>query len=125
MYYKNQWSAYCWDVKPLLIVPAHEILAALRVNLDLPDISKRKSYLTSDKKTYSNLYQFEIFNERTDYPYHQEIVDKTDSGEEERRGSHSWNKIDVENLESYKLWGKYEEERIKRNNSPNRARKVI
>jgi len=107
----------------LVSVPVAEFLAVFRVNLDLPYFSKKKGYFSSEQKRYEELYQFEIFNELTDYPYHQEILNK-DGDENEGAKEQRASEFDVENLEGFKLWKNYEEEKRNKNNSPSKARKV-
>jgi hypothetical protein len=125
MYYKNQWSAYCWDTKPLVTVPVTDVLAILKVNLELPefgkDPKKKKIFYSSDKKTYKELFQFEVFNQVTDYPYAHETTDKIP--EEADAIPKSTPDLDIDNMEGFKLWNKYEEDRRHKQNSPAKARK--
>ena len=121
MYYKNQWSAYCWDMKPLISISLQEILLILKVSLELPEVGKKKTFLTSDKKTYNELFQFEIFNEMTDYPYHQEQIKNGTT--DELNDSQKLN-FSVDNMEGYKVWNNHEEERRKKMHSPSKAKKV-
>jgi PH domain len=120
LYYKNQWSAYCWDMKPLLILSIKDIHDVLTVSLKLPEVGKKKA-LTSDKKTYTELFQFEIFNELTDYPYDQEVLGSV-SDRESAFGQTP--KFQVEGLHGYQLWGQYEQEKRRKEAEAGKAKKV-
>lgn len=131
MYYKNQWNSYCVDMRPLVSMPINDVLAVFKVNLELPNVSnskKKNLALTSDQKSYKELYQFEIFNDMSDYPYYQEVFAKYDDDnifetESSKAAEKTKQEFDVENLEGFKLWNKYEEDRRNRA-SPSRVREV-
>eukprot|EP00330_Aristerostoma_sp_ATCC50986_P002730 CAMPEP_0114587732 /NCGR_PEP_ID=MMETSP0125-20121206/10624_1 /TAXON_ID=485358 ORGANISM="Aristerostoma sp., Strain ATCC 50986" /NCGR_SAMPLE_ID=MMETSP0125 /ASSEMBLY_ACC=CAM_ASM_000245 /LENGTH=86 /DNA_ID=CAMNT_0001783801 /DNA_START=793 /DNA_END=1053 /DNA_ORIENTATION=- len=67
-------------MRPLVSIPINDVLAVFKVNLELPHNSNNKAKknlaLTSDQKTYKELFQFEIFNDMSDYPYYQEVFAK-------------------------------------------------
>ena len=136
MYYKNQWTASCWDLKPLLIVPISEVVAVFRVNLDLPENKESKSAqksLSSSERKYKELFQFEIFSELSEYPYKDEVAedenmnnltaeerDKKTHDEEEKKIAQQ---INVTGLQGFKLWDEYQER--KQRDSPAKARREV
>mmetsp|Transcript_15321 Transcript_15321/g.13045 ORF Transcript_15321/g.13045 Transcript_15321/m.13045 type:complete len:258 (+) Transcript_15321:913-1686(+) len=127
-YYKTSWHAQCPDIKPLYSVPIDEILAIFRVNLHLPQLKTKKNYMLSDKKSYKELYQFEIFNNLTDYPYYREVLEKDQQPEEENKQDFENSEVekrpefDVEKLDGYRMWNDYEENRRSKFNSPSKSK---
>jgi hypothetical protein len=121
-YYKAQWHAACPDMKPLFSVPISQIQIVFRVMLDLPKLQQKKNFLASDQKKYQELYQFEIFNNLTDYPYYDEILNRENiEGDENEQLKPEFN---VDSMENFKLWKKYDDEQRSKVNSPKKIRKV-
>jgi hypothetical protein len=123
-YYKAQWHALCGDMKPLFSVPMHDVLAVFRVMLDLPKFQMKKNFLQSDQKKYSELYQFEIFNSVTDYPYYNEILNRETDAEGEKEHENLKPEFNVDSMGNFKLWKNYEEDKRNKINSPSKVRKV-
>lgn len=137
MYYKNEWTSNCWDLKPLAIIPIREVVAIFRVNLDLPHHKTQQplKHLSSVQSKYKELYQFEIFSELTEYPYKDEVPedDSDDAApvDEKKRDRFPIDneekkiaqQIDVSKLEGFKLWDDYQEK--KQRESPANARKKV
>jgi len=142
MYYKNEWTSNCWDLKPLAIIPIREIVAVFRVNLDLPNHKTQqplKQDLASAKAKFKELFQFEIFSELTDYPYKDEIPEEesdealADDKKQQQHQHHQQKfpidneekkiaqQIDVSKLEGFKLWDEYQEK--KQRESPANAKR--
>ena len=126
MYYKNQWTASCPDLKPLMAVPVHEIVAIFRVNLDLPEnrASLRKSKDFSSIQTkYKEVFQFEVFTEHSEYPYKDEVYeDEFELNQEEEKVT----KPDadaIDHLDGFKLWDEYQQRKMRE--SPENAKKKV
>jgi len=69
-YYKDQWSAKCYDNKPLLSIPIRYVITTLRVNLNLPDFEIKKETFqafTFKNNNLKTLFHFEIFDQRNDF----------------------------------------------------------
>lgn len=129
-YYKNQWTASCADLKPLVSVPIHEIVAIFRVNLDLPknpaQNQQNKKELTSIKTKYKELFQFEVFTEQSEYPYKDEL-NESDSGNEEGQPEQdkvrTADLVDLAHMDGFRLWNQYQEKKL--HESPENARKKV
>ena len=131
MYYKNQWTASCKDLRPLIIIPLRQLVAVFRVNLDLPELhsySKWAKQLSSVQKKYSELYQLEIFSEQSEYPYKDEFYDMNEDSEnkmkeEQEEKIQGAQNIDLDQMEGYRLWNEYQERKL--HESPENARKKV
>ena len=99
-YYKNRWSAYCWDIKPLLATSIRDIVAIFRVILDLPQEKRRPKELKSEISTYKELYEFEIFTGESEYPYLDEKLDENVDIER-------LDKLDLERYNGFQMWENY------------------
>ena len=130
-YYKNQWTASCKDLKPLVSIPLRQLVAVFRVNLELPELhayNKWSKQMSSVQKKYSELYQLEIFSEQSEYPYKDEFYDMKEDTErlqeeEQEEKIQGAQNIDLEHMEGYRLWNEYQEKKL--HESPENAKKKV
>lgn len=129
MYFKNQWTASCSDLKPLVSVPLREIVAIFRVNLDLPGNQiqrKTKKELSSMQKNYNELFQFEVFTEQSEYPYKDEINEtepREIHEEDDDQRVKNTDLVDLNHMDGFRLWNEYQEKKL--HESPENARKKV
>ena len=104
--YKNQWNSNCSDIKPLITTPIKDIVAIFRVILDLPLEKRKLKELKSEKSIYKELYQFEIFIGKSEYPYLDEKLD-------ENVGFDRLHSIDLDGYNGFNMWKNYLDEKKK------------